>query len=525
MTGNTQRVAAVLFAVLSACAPSFAQKPDGETTLDADTLITLHEAGIPAAELERLFDRHGVGTFEEGDIARLRRSGIAEALVRRVEIQVKRRGDSPLSVTDVVSLSEAGVLPGDIIASIRATESRFDLTIDDLVELARRRVPADVIKEMRARGATTEAAAKAVSTITLEDIGDMAQAGFAADEILARIRAADARFEVQVDDILVLTRKQVPEAVLKEVWARRRDPAPPLPGALPEGTLPASAKTGPAASPGGFTVQTLRVHLEASGGFSISVPESFALFQETRNRNSLVSFTDRRIEDPTQVADAEIQVLRYRSMKPERLVPRNLEAAGNQFLTTLRANYAKKGLELSHTEGTRGFLSGLPSAEYRVSSTASDGTTHEGRLAVTFVEDQVFVLSFAVRSDLFPTVGPVLQRCIGSFTLERETPRLVVGGDPVTSLFEHWRLAVTQRDYARYRTLLPTGKDDQATREAFSRLADRFADPQLRLALDHADPAKDLLTITVKVIRPEATESVVLTFAQAAGAYYLQTVD
>lgn len=516
MSGKT---AVLMIAISAWAATAVAQDPP----LDAAALMTLHEAGVPADELSRLIERHGVpADLDASGIAKLKKAAFPKALLEKLEAEVLRRNPGPLGTSDVVALVASGVSAEEIIKRIRETDSQFELTIDDLVDLARRRVPATVIKEMRSRGKAAVAAEKAATTVTVGDVVDMAKAGVLADEIIRRIRKVDARFDVEVDDLLDLTRSGVPQVVLKEIWTRKNTGA----------TKPAVAKTDPKAdtNPGPDPdptppgpAATLITHREPSGGFSINVPEAFAIYREGRNANSLVSFTQSGAAGDGARADAEIQILRYRSRRPEWLVEKNLGAIAQRFLTMLKANYVKQGLSLTHSEGEPTHASGRPARIYKVGSSGKDGTSHEGRLLVTWHDDQVFVLSYAVRADLATTTRTLLDRCVRSFTLEARKPiEIAEGQDLLTGLFETWRDAVTRRDFALYRELFAPGFDTAQNRNAFVGLSERLADPTVRLTLGSVVRDEKSATVECKIIGPSSTETLTLAFDAEGGRFRLK---
>lgn len=508
MSGKT----VVLLIALGAWTPSAIAQ---DTTLDVAALVTLHEAGVPSDELTRLIERYGMPSdLDATGIDRLKGVSFPKALLITLEAEVLRRNPAKLGTGDIAALVASGVSADDIVAGIRKTDSHFELTIDDLVELARQRVPAIVIKEMRARGKAAAAIQKAATTVTVEDVVDMATTGVLADEIIRRIRKVDARFGVEVDDLLDLTRQGVPQIVLKEIWKRKigtdtvktasgdENPTTTAPDAVPQ--KPDTPRS---------SAPKLLTHREPSGGFSIVVPEAFALYREGRNANSLVSFTQPGQEADAGRADAELQILRYRSRRPEWLVEENLDAISQRFLTMLKANYVKRGLSLTHTEGEATHASGRPARTYRVGSSAQDGSSHEGKLLVTWKDDQVFVLSYAVRSDLANTTGQLMDHCIKSFTFEMRKPvKIEEGQDVLTGLFETWRDAVTHRDFALYRELFSPDFDTSANRNAFVALSERLADPKLRLTLGAVGQDENSATVECKIIGPSSIETLKLAF-------------
>ena len=205
--------------LLSALAPCWGQQP-----LDAAAIVTLHAAGVSTAELDRLVTAHGVAKLDPAGIETLRKAGVGSALIARLESDLRAASPDPLDIEAIVALVDAGVKADQIIARIRQTNSTFDLKIDDIVDLAKRRVPGDVIKEMRSRGTTVGKITAAATTVTVEDVIDMSKAKMPSAEILRRIAKADAKFKLVVDDLLDLSRKGVAHDVLKALspgWRRR----------------------------------------------------------------------------------------------------------------------------------------------------------------------------------------------------------------------------------------------------------------------------------------------------------------
>ncbi|MAG54932.1 MAG: hypothetical protein CMJ83_01445 [Planctomycetes bacterium] len=517
MSGKITRNALLLMLASIVACPLFAQVSTQET-LDAKTLVTLHEAGVPASELDKLLDRHGVPLVDEAGLRGLRSAGFPPAVLARISQKAARAIIKKLTVDDVVALIGTGVGSDAVIKEIRRTDSRFDLTIDDLVTLARQRIPVDVIKEMRARGQTTATVQRQATSVTVADVIDMTVAEFAPAEIIRRIRKTDSRYELDIDALLELGRKNVAPEVLKELWARQNvsKKTELTPPGTPASTTPSMTAGQPTPGPSFVT------HRESGGGFSISVPEDFVVYRETRQANSLVSFTDRNGQRGDELPDAELQIMRYRSRKPEWLVETNIDAIGRRFLTMLRSSYVKKGLSLTHSDGVQSHASGRPCRIYDVGSSSQDGATREGRLLVTWFEDQVYVLSYAVRADLVNTRGQALDHCLRSFTLERDSKF----GEPenerdLAGMFELWREAVTHRDFALYRDLCPSGHDTAKNRASFVDLANRLADPRLRLSIGKIDRDGTKATVNCKIIGPGRTDTLALAFERGTAGYRL----
>lgn len=518
----------LILLLLSALAPLQGQEP-----LDVAALKTLHTAGVSAAELDKLVTHHGVKGLDQAGLDDLRKAGVDAGLLARLDADLRKASPKPLDVEGVLALVQAGVDADRIIERIRVTDSRFDLTIDQIVDLARQRVPAGVIKEMRSRGRSTGKVVDAASKVTIDDVIDMSKAKMASTEIIRRIKKTDSRFDLVVDDLLDLSRQGVAQVVLKELWARRDSKAatPADPGGGSAATVVKKDPRSPRGS--GGTTHTppttnptdtgLSTHREPSGGFSLNVPTAFSIYREGRNANSLVSFTDGTTADSAGLPDAELQILRYRSRKPEWLVERNLENIAQRFLTMLKSSYVKKGLSLTYSDAVTGHVSGQPARSYKVGSSARDGSSHEGRLVVTWQGDQVFVLSYAVRSDLVNTTGRLLDGCLRSFTFEaHRTIAIADGQDPVTGMFEAWREAVTRRDFALYRELFGPGFDTAANRRSFVDLADRLADPGLRLTIGTVQKDDTGAKVECKIIGPTSTESLQLAFAKDGDRLFLR---
>ena len=374
----------------------------------------------------------------------------------------------------------------------------------------------------------------AATTVTVEDVIDMSKAKMPSAEILRRIAKADAKFKLVVDDLLDLSRKGVAHDVLKELWSRRQSAATAQPKAAGVVTKPDTADQPAGEEEAADPVATdseseasagpsLTTHREPSGGFSLNVPSAFAIYREGRNANSLVSFTDQVATSNDGLPNAEMQVLRYRSRKPEWLVERNLENIAQRFLTMLKSGYIKKGLSLAYSDPIPTHISGNPARAYKVSSSARDGTSHEGQVFVTWQDDQVFVLSYAVRSDLVTSTGQTLDDCVRSFTFEaRREVAASEGQDRVTFLFETWRKAVTSRDFALYRELFPAGFDTAANRHAFVELTNRLGDPNLRLTIGKVSKHLIGAAVECQIIGPTSTESLQLAFSKDGERLLLQ---
>ena len=186
----------------------------------------------------------------------------------------------------------------------------------------------------RAQGAAREAGQRAASgrdqaggKITLDDLPRLHAEGVTPAEIVQRIRAADASFEVTVDQLIQLSRQGVSKDVLKEVWARRASPPDDGFGAGSDAATPVAATSRPSEpAPAALTLQ-----VESGGNFSLLVPAAFRTHRESRGANALVSFLLGDNDKTTGLAEAELSVFRYRSSTPDRLTESNLDGDREQL--------------------------------------------------------------------------------------------------------------------------------------------------------------------------------------------------
>lgn len=501
--------------LLAALTGAQTQAPDRPPLQESD-LKALHEAGLPAADLLGLIERQGAVEIDAQGSARLREAGLPPPVLDRLARCEKKPEASRLSAADVAALVRSGVGGDEVIRHIEATDSRFDLTIEQVVQLVRDGVPAPVIKVMRERSAAAAAAQQAATTVTLDDLLAMAGAGIPAEEMLRRIRKTDARFTAGTDELIRLSRGGVPTEVLKEVWNRKASssPAPaPAPDA-PDSSPDSQGASAPTPADGALVLAT---HREPSGGFSVNVPQGWFLHRESVGANSLLSFTDHEVPKDGAMADAEVQVFRYRSPTPDRLTESNLEAIAGNFLGRLQASFAARKMSLTFGRPAPARISGRPALASRVASSGADGTTHEGEVCVTWQDDQVFVISFAVRAEKFTALSPSLGDCVRSFTLEVDRPVEIKRGraeDVLPSLFAAWKDAVSGSDFALYRKLCPGDADTARNRAEFVKLARRLGAPGIRLGLGTVRPRERGGEVDCLVIGPDATETLTVAFTR-----------
>jgi hypothetical protein len=366
-----------------------------------------------------------------------------------------------------------------------------------------------VLKALRGRtGAATEPAPTAApaprgSVVTIDDLPRLQAEGITAGEVIERIRNSDSTFEVSVDQIIVLSRQGVPKDVLKEVWARRKSPAE---GATDPATPVAATDREPATP----AAAAMNLHVESGGNFSLLVPAAFRTHRETRGANALISFLMGDNDPTTGLAHAELSIFRYRSSTPERLTESNLNAIANNFIASLQASYAKRQLTVTFGERVAAKAAGQPALEARVTTSAADGTTHQGRILITFGEDQIFVVSTAVRTDLQGQHAAALERCMHSFALLTRKNRPSTGttdDEKLVALAHAWRDAVLTRDWALYDSLFQTAGSPERRREQFVGLCDRFAQPGRRLILGPSAAGPEGGKVIYRVIPSDPPES------------------
>jgi hypothetical protein len=526
MPGKAPIVA--LLAVLAAV--SRAQDP-AKNPLGEKDVLALHQSGLAPAEILAAIERNGAAPLDEPAVGRLKAAGLPAEVLARVAPPAKA-APAPMSVADIVNLARSGVPEEAIVDAIVSTNSRFEVSVDQVVDLVREGVPAGVIKVMRERSAAAATAdvVQEAKSVTLDDVLAMAQAGLDAGETIKRIRRADATFAVTTDDLIRLSRAQVSVDVLREVWRRRsanaRDPAPATapkdqPAAEGPGPKDGGGEPGPSASPG----VELVTHREPSGGFSLNVPQAWFVHRENAGSNSLLSFTNRE-PAPNTMADAEVQVFRYRSATPERLTESNLEAIAGNFLSRLQASFAARKMSLVFGRPSPAPVSGRPGLVARVSSSGVDGATHEGEVLVTWHEDQVFVIAHAVRAENTESLSPLLASCARSFTLEVERGLDVPRGKPedeLKGLFETWKTAFRSFDFALYRELCLGGVDTTATRSAFVEMARRLASPEVRVTLGRIHAQDQGAEVECALVGPGSSETLRLAFAKTDAGWRLKS--
>src|SRR6185369_15263804 len=120
---------------------------------------------------------------------------------------------------------------------------------------------------------------------------------------------------------------------------------------------------------------------------------------------------------------------------------------------------------------------------------AVDGTTHQGEILVTYADDQIFVVSTAIRTDRMAAHAPALLKCLHSFALLTRKSRPAAGAtddEKLAALAQAWRDAVLSRDWSLYDCLFQSSGVPERRREQFVALCDRFTESGRRLVLGPA---------------------------------------
>jgi precorrin-4 methylase len=482
--------------------PALAQ---GTRPPTADEIVVLHQAGLPEAELGSVLDRNGIPALSTADLARLAEAGVPEPVMARLRGAAAKAQKANVSLDEIVKMASSGVPEDAVIDTIQGSNNGFAITAEQWLDLVRRGISANVLKALRnktgaARGAETRAKA-----IKLEDLTKLQAEGITAGEIVQRIRANDCTFDVSVDQLIVLSRQGVSKEVLKEVWARRANTSPATTNAA-DPAIPVSASSRPAEP----SQAALSLHVESGGNFSLLVPSVFRTTRETRGANALVSFLLGEADKTTGLSEAELSVFRYRSSTPDRLTEANLPAIANNFLASLQASYAKRHLTVNFGERQPAKAAGQPALEAKVVTSAADGTTHQGRILITYAEDQIFVVSTAIRTDRQEQHGVALERCLRSFGLLTRKAKPTNGtsdDEKLLALAHAWRDAVLNRDWSLYDSLFQTAGATERRREQFVATCDRFAVPGRRLVLGPVVATQDGGKVQYRIIPSDPPES------------------
>jgi hypothetical protein len=491
--------------ILSICVSGTPALAQGPRTPTADEILVLHQAGLPREELGSVLDRNGVPVVGAAELARLAEAGVPEPIMARLRAAAAKAQVRNVTLDDVVRMATSGVPEDAIIETIQGSENPFAITADQWLDLVRKGIPARVLKVLRTKAVGTKSSDPQAAPITLEDLPRLHAQGITSEEILHRIRATDATFDVSVDQIIVLSRQGIAKDVLKEVWTRRAStPAPAQPTGDAGTPIAATSRPVEPAPP------AMTLHVESGGNFSLLVPAAFRTHRETRGANALVSFLLGDNDKTTGLADAELSVFRYRSSSPDRLTESNLTPIANNFLASLQASYAKRRLTVSFGERQPAKAAGQPALEARVVTSAADGTTHQGRILITFAEDQIFVVSTAVRTERQEQHGPLLEKCLRSFGLLTRKTRPLTGAsddEKLVALAHAWRDAVLSRDWALYDSLFQTAGVPDRRRERFVELCDRLCAPGRRLILGPTSAGQDGGKVIYRIIPSDPPES------------------
>jgi hypothetical protein len=511
-----QILKALVLSVCFAGAPLCAQ---GTRLPTADELLVLHQAGIPEADLGSVLDKNGVPSISAADLARLAEAGVPESVMARLRASAEKAAPKKITLDDVVRMAESGVPEDAILETIQNADGPFAITADQWLDLVRRGASPGVLKALRGKTGATRSTQSRPSKITLDDLPRLTSEGVSPADIVQRIRASDASFEVGLDQVIQLSRQGVSKDVLKEVWARR------------SGSSTSSADNADPAVPVAVTSRpsepvaaALTLHVESGGNFSMLVPASFRTHRESRGANALVSFLLGENDKTTGLAEAELSVFRYRSTTPERLTESNLGPIASNFLGSLQASYAKRQLTVAFGERQPTRAAGQPALKARVVTSAADGTTHQGEILITWSDDQIFVVSTAVRTDRLQQHAASLEKCLRSFGLLTRKVRPAAGtndDEKLIALANAWRDAVLSRDWSLYDSLFPSAGVPERRREAFVALCDRFATPGRKLVLGPTTAGSDGGKVQYRVIPSDPPETFDVVFIRDGQSFAL----
>lgn len=145
-----------------------ALKGSGER-LTVQGILDLFAAG---ATEETLLQRiqsasHGI-VLSVDDVLRLSRAGIPANIMRalREKRSVPTEDVNTLSKDDVIRMTTLGIAPSEIVSRIRLSESTFDLSPEEVLDLNRRGVDRDVLKEMYRRSKRHGAVAESQPSVS-----------------------------------------------------------------------------------------------------------------------------------------------------------------------------------------------------------------------------------------------------------------------------------------------------------------------------------------------------------------------
>ena len=219
----------------------------GQDGLGVEEILTLLEVGVSEDQIFEKLEADGwPSEVSEADLARLRRSGAGERLLTRL----KRSASKPLSVDDVVLLVEQGFDSLEIIERIESSGSTFDLSMDDVLSLAKKGVPKDVLRVMRQTGRSSGSGETPAGSeqrdepgrqdpgrqrqrrqgldgssdggsIGTKDVIELTSQGVSAGEIVDRILKADATFVLSLQDVSDLRGANVSFALFRVLRARQ----------------------------------------------------------------------------------------------------------------------------------------------------------------------------------------------------------------------------------------------------------------------------------------------------------------
>ena len=437
-------------------------------SVDVKSLIAAWKESQSEEDLQKRVDAaRDLPRPSAAEVLELEKAGVPRGIIKTLREGKKRDAAARKSLDkeDIVRFSRLGMPPAELIAKIRETDSRFDVTAEDFVALRNVGVAIDVLREINARRIDSRPKPAPETT---------------------PVAAAEA-----------------------PMGAATEDPAP--------ATLP-TEKGSPV---------DLQVIRDRGLGLTMLKPSPLIENRQYQGTKALIQMVDGASDDPKQLPEVELSVLAVLAAPSERekLSPARLGTIAERFMADLRQGFSTDGIEIAGGQPMATWISGRSAVRIEATATTSQGKSHLSAHMVFFADGRIFVASYSVASELAPHWRPLLETCLQSLSLESEAssePIRAAGAEAeeLKQLFGRWRDAVRSRDFTAWRNLHAVKIDDARTRRGFLELSNALIGDERRIEVRRIDPAEK--SIEYNVFTLDGRDEARLDVEKSDGAWYLK---
>ncbi|MEE9392764.1 MAG: hypothetical protein V3W41_09690 [Planctomycetota bacterium] len=527
------RPALLLMAFLFTSTPLIAQ--NGSETLGRREIEALVDFDFEVEDIAALVSQKKARIqLDAFDIKYFKKKGVSPKLLKWLETQRSENPSQELAAAEVVALWKAKSDENSLTKIIKQRGFDGKLGIDEVLILTKAKVPTSVLALIRTfkpqKSAADSVLPAANGTFDRNDVLKMVAGGTSSKEIIAAIKSADAKFDLDPAGVLQLRNDGVPMEVMREMYARRLMSKKPA-------TSTAMTDSQPTSRPGNAnetkvassTVdKSLELFRPRDSRFSILAPRAFVRSEEFAGRKALVQMVEPSSSHAEDLPALELSILtvKPREGESDRLSAANLTAVAQRFIADLEKNFAKDGVKMTSRPATRIWLSGQRAARIETSSITAEGRSYRGAHLVMFGAGRVHVVSYSVSAELVSTWRAVLENCARSLSVRGAESAASVAApeasdrEALKTLFENWKKSITRFDYDLYRRLHGSDGSEQSEREQFLALAHSLARDKKRIELDVLD--LDSKSLSYKIFGLDGAIRGELRFAKVASGWRLK---